>query len=291
MSVKFFIVAVLMLLLFNPAEAQEPSNLKIDKLQGNVKTVRTERTWTTKNVESKRVLMTIESYDQQGNKTEWNAYMGSDRPLRSLFTYDDKGNVTEQIWYDSADQLKGKTVYTYDANGNLIEELSSNGVRVVFTYDSRNNKIRRQVFDIAKNEGGRMFGAVEKTVRYFYDRANRLTQVASYSPKGSPVWNPSLQAHRITYTYDRKGQTVSQAIFNGDNSLRTKTQYLYDSIGRVVKEILYTAKDRITQVYRYSYEIDAQANWTVQTKSQRNSRRRNRNYVKVETVYRSIEYY
>jgi len=291
MTIKFLIIAILMLLFCNFSEAQTPSNSKTDKLLGNVKEVRTERTWTTKNVESKRVLMTTETYDRQGNKIEWNAYMGRDRPLRSLFTYDDEGNVTKEIWYDSADQLKGNTVYTYDAKGNLVEELSSNGVRVVFTYDSRNNKTLQQVFDVAENEGPRMFGAVEKTVRYSYDKANLLIQVASYSPKGSRVWNPALQAHRITYAYDQKGRTISQAVFNDNNSLRTKTDYIYDSLGQIVKEILFTAKDGIPQRFRYNYEVDAQGNWTVQTKSKQVSRRKNRSYVQVEAVYRNIEYY
>lgn len=291
MTFKFLIFATLMLLFCNFIEAQTPSNLKIDKLFGNVKTVRTERTWTTKNVESKRVLMTIETYDQQGNKTEWSAYMGSDKPLRSLFTFNNEGNVTKEIWYDSADQLKGNTVYTYNTKGNLIEELSSNGVRVKFTYDSRNNKTLQQVFDVAENEGQRMFGAVEKTIRYSYDKFNRPIQIAFYSPKGSRVWNPALQAHRIIYTYDREGLIASQAVFNDDNSLRTKTNYIYDLSGRTVKEILFTAKERITQVYRYNYEVDARGNWTTQTKSKQVSRRRNRSYVQVEAVYRSIEYY
>lgn len=288
MTIKFLVV-ILTLLLCDSIEAQTPSNLKADNLLGSVKSIQTERTWTTKNVESKRVLMTIETYDQQGNKTEWNAYMGNDKPLRSLFTYNDKGNVTKEVWYDSADQLKGNTVYSYDAKGNLIEEISSNGIRVVFTYDSRNNKTRQQVFDVAKNEGSRVFGAVEKTVRYSYDKANRLIQIASYSPKGLRVWNPALQAHRIIYTYDDKRRIAAQSVFNADNSLRTKTDYVYDSLGRTVKEILFTAKD--TQVYRYNYKADAQGNWTIQTKSKQVSRRKTRNYIQIETVYRNIEYY
>src|SRR6185503_8885000 len=108
MTLRLLIAVSLIFLLSNFTSAQLPSNLKADQLFGNVKTVRTEQTWTTQNIESKRVLMTVETYDRKGNKTEWNAYKGSDKPLRSLFTYDDNGSVVEQIWYDSADQLKGK---------------------------------------------------------------------------------------------------------------------------------------------------------------------------------------
>ncbi len=243
MTAKLLIAAVLILPLANSVEAQLASNLKADKLVGYVRSVRTEQTWTTKNVESKRVLMTVETYDKRGNKTEWDAYKGSDKPLRTLFTYDDQGNVIEQIWYDSADQLKGKTTYTYDSNGLLIKEESSNGIKIVYAYDSRGNKTSQRIFDVAKDEGPRMFGPVEKTVQYSYDRKNRLTQVVSYNPKGSRVWNPELQAHRIVYTYDGKERTRSQTVFNADDRLRTKARYVYDSLGRIAKEYLFTSKD------------------------------------------------
>jgi hypothetical protein len=139
MTRELLIFAALILPLGNFVEAQTPANLRTDRLLGNVKTVRTERTWTTKHIESKRVLMTVETYDRQGNKTEWDAYMGSDKPTRDLFTYDAKDHATEQVWYDSAEQLRGKTLFTYDAKGNLIEENASNGVRILYKYDSRNN--------------------------------------------------------------------------------------------------------------------------------------------------------
>lgn len=291
MIIRLLILATLVLPLANSVEAESASNLRTDKLAGNVKIVRTEETWTTKNVESRHVLMTVETYDQKGNKTEWDGYMGSGKPLRSLFAYDDNGNVTEEIWYDSADQLKGKSTYTYDAKGNLVEEISSNGIRVVYSYDSHNNKTLQRVFDVVKDEGPRRFGPVEKTVRYSYDKGNHLTQVASYDPRDSRVWNPELQAHRILYTYDGKGQTTSQTVFNADNTLRTKTRYVYDSWGRIAKEFLFTSKNGITHAYRYTYRIDANGNWITQTKSKHVVSNGQLKYVPVETIYRSFEYY
>ncbi|GEM_PF-3675633 len=291
MTARLLIFIALMLPLSKSVEAQLASNLKADKLVGNVRSVRTEQTWTTKNVESKRVLMTVETYDKRGNKTEWDAYKGSDKPLRSLFTYDDKGNVIEQIWYDSADQLKGKTRYTYDSNGLLIKEESSNGIEIVYAYDSRGNKLSQRIFDVAKDEGPRMFGPVEKTVCYSYDRKNHLTQVVSYNPKGSRVWNPELQAHRIVYTYDGKERTTSQTVFNSDDRLRTKARYVYDSLGRIAKECLFTSKDRVTRFYRYTYRVDADGNWLAQTKSMRVASNGRRKHVPIETIYRSFEYY
>jgi YD repeat-containing protein len=291
MTAKLLIAAVLMLPLANSIEAQSASTLKADKLVGNVRSVRTEQTWTTENVESKRVLMTVETYDNRGNKTEWDAYKGSDKPLRSLFTYDDKGNVIEQMWYDSADQPKGKTTYTYDSNGLLIQEESSNGIKILYGYDSHGNKTSQRIFDVAKDEGPRVFGPVEKTVRYSYDRKNHLTEISSYNPNGSRVWNPALQAHRIIYTYDKQGRIRHQTVFNQNNTIRTATSYLYDSLGRIGNELMFTSKDRTTWAYRYSYRVDSTGNWIVQTKLKLVPAKGRRLYIPVETVYRSFDYY
>jgi YD repeat-containing protein len=291
MTAKLLIAAVLILPLAIYVEAQSASNQTADKLVGTVRSVRTEQTWTTKNVESRRVLMTVEIYDQKRNKTEWDAYKGSDKPLRSLFTYDDKGRVIEQVSYDSADQLKGKTTYTYDAKEHLIEEQSSNGIKIIYAYDSHGNKTSQRVLDVAKDEGPRMFGPVEKTVHYTYDRKNRLTEISSYDPNGSRVWNPALQAHRITYAYDKQGRIFYQAVFNQNNTIRTTTRYGYDSFGRIGNELMFTSKDRVKQAYKYSYRVGSTGNWIVQTKLKLMLAKGGRRYVPVETVYRSFEYY
>ena len=291
MTRKLLVVGSLLFSLAEFASAQTPSNVKTDKLVGNVKTVRTERTWTTRNVEGKRVLMTVESYDRRGSKTEWDAYMGRDQPTRGLFTYDDNGNATQEVWYDSADQLMGKTLFSYDPKGNLIEENSSNGIRIIYSYDSHNNRISQRILDLAKDEGPRMFGPVEKTVRYSYDRKNHLKEVSTSNPNGSRAWNPALQAHRIVYAYNGKGQTISQTVFNANNAVRTSTRYVYDPLGRVEREFLFTAKDGIVRVFRYAYKVNGSGNWTVQTKSKRITRGGKRIYVPIETVYRDIEYY
>jgi hypothetical protein len=148
-----------------------------------------------------------------------------------------------------------------------------------------------RLVDLARDEGPRMFGPVEKTVSYSYDRHNHLTEVAAYNPNGSRVWNPALQAHRILYAYNSKGQTASQIVFNASNKVRTNTRYVYDSLGRIAKELLFTSKDGITRVFKYTYSVDATGNWTTQNKSKEVLRNGKRVHVPMETVYRSFEYY
>jgi YD repeat-containing protein len=269
---------------------QSPSNLKTDNLSGNVKTVRTEQTWMEKNVESKRVLMTIETYDVEGNKTQWDAYKGSEKPLRAIFTYDEKGKVRNDEWYNSADDLVAKTTYKYDGKKRLVEERTSNGIQILYSYDSRGNRILKRSFDLATIEGGRMFGDVNRTVRYSYDKSNNLIQVASFKPSGSRVWNPELQAHRIVYSHDSKGRTRSQTVFNANNSIRTKTEFAYDAQDRVVEESVFVGKTRILTIYKYGYECDARGNWIKQVKTKQVNDHPKPKFVVAETIYRTIDY-
>jgi YD repeat-containing protein len=292
MRAKAAIKYVLLLALFCAhALAQSSSNLKSDKLIGNVKTVRTEQTWTENNVESRRVLMTVETYDRSGNKTEWDAYKGSEKPLRALFTYDEKGRVLNDEWYNSADELAGKTNYTYDGKGRLVEETTSNGLKTLYSYNSRNNQVLRRTYDLATSEGGRKFGDANVTVRSSYDKHNNLIRVASFKRSGVRVWNPELQAHRIVYSYDPNKRIKSQTVFNANNSVRTLTQFEYDSKDRTVTESVFAGKSGVTTVYRYSYEFDPTGNWITQVKTKDVPSKGKTGRVVVDTTYRTIDYW
>lgn len=285
------IFLIIFLLISSTAlSGQSPSNLTTDKLSGNVKTVRTEQTWTEKNVESKRVLMTIETYDEEGNKTEWDAYKGSEKPLRAIFTYDKTGKVLNDEWYNSADDLIAKTTYKYDPKKRLVEDRTSNGIQVLYSYDSRGNRILQRSFDLATSEGGRMFDDANRTVRYSYDKNNNLIQVASFKPSGSRVWNPELQAHKIIYSHDSKGRTRSQTVFNANNSIRTKTEFVYDEQDRIVEESVFVGKTRILTIYKFSYEFDPRGNWITQVKTKQVDGHPKPNFIVEETIYRTIDY-
>ena len=270
---------------------QSPSNLKADKLVGHVKTVRTEQTWTENKAESRRVLMTIETYDRAGNKTEWDAYKGDERPMRALFSYDEEGRVINDEWYNSAEDLIAKTTYTYDEKGRLIEEETSNGLKTLYSYDSRNNRVLRRTYDLATSEGGRRFGDANVNVRYSYDKHNNLIRVASFKRSGSRVWNPELQAHRIVYSYDSNRRIKTQTVFNADNSMRIKTRFGYDSKDRIISETVFAGKSRVTTVYRYRYQFDSMDNWVTQVKTKDVTKKGQPGLAVVDTVYRTIGYW
>lgn len=295
MGIKTLNTLVLLGLFLTIARAQSFSNLKEDELLGNVKTVRTEQTWTTKEndkyVESEKTLMKVENYDKNGNKTEWLGYFGKENPMKIVFVCEDKGRITEELFYNSVNKIDVKTIYKYSDKGNLIEEIISNGIKVVYSYDSKNNKKSERTYDLVENEGGRAFGSVGKIVYFHYYKNNKLKEIGSYNFDGSRIWNPQIQAHKIVYAYDSKGQIAFTTFFNQDNSVRSKTRYIYDSTGILVKEFSFVSEDKTTYIYNYTYEFDEPGNWIRQKKSKQIGKKNKVTFIPIETIYRTINYH
>ncbi len=294
MRIKALTTFVLLWLFLTITQAQSFSNLKNDGLTGNVKTLRKEQTWTTKKndkyVESEKILMIVDNYDKDGNKTEWLGYFDKENPIKKTFVCDGKGKVKKEIYYNSIDELKAEVIYKYNADETLAEEISSNGVKTVYSYDSKNNKKSESTYDLATNEGGRSFGSVEKIVYFHYYKNNKLKEIGAYNLDGSRVWNPEIQAHRIIYAYDSKGQITFTTIFNENNSIRSKTRYIYDSKGMLVREFSFISQDRTTHIYNYTYEFDEIGNWIKQKKSKQ-IRKKQIIFIPIETIYRTFAYY
>lgn len=276
------------------SHAQSFSNLKSDKLTGKVKSVRKEQTWTSnengKYVESERVLMTVDNYDENGNKTEWIGHFGKGYPLRYVFICDAEGKIVKELYYNYLNEISAETIFKYNTDGNLVEEISSNGIKTVYTYDSKRNKISEKTYDLAKSEGGRAFGSVETTVYFHYYKNSKLKEVGAYNFVGVRVWNPPLQAHKIVYAYDSNGRIAYKTVFKEDYSIRSKARYFYDSNGVLIKEISFIDYNKVRHTYKYEYEVDEFGNWIKLIKSQQ--KRRNKSvFIPIETIYRTLAYY
>lgn len=294
MRIKILITFILLGLFLGTSQGQSFSTLKNDKLKGNVKSVRKEQTWTTKKngeyIESEKVLMTVDNYDKDGNKTEWLGYFGKDYSVKFVFVCDNEGKVIKELSYNYLDEVDAETIYKYNANGTIAEKTISNGIKTIYAYDSNNNKKSETTYDLITNEGGRVFGSVEKVIYFHYYRNNRLKEIGAYNLDGSRVWSPPLQAHRIVYAYNSKGQIAYETVFYKDNSIRSKAHYFYDSNGMLIKEFSFIDYNKFAHTYKYEYQFDEFGNWTKQTKSQQ--KRRNKSvFVPIETIYQTIGYY
>ena len=176
MRIKILFTFILSGLVFGTIQAQSFSTLKNDKIKGNVKSVRKEQTWTTKKngkyIEGEKILMTVDNYDKDGNKTEWLGYFGKDYPIKFVFVCDDEGKLVKELSYNYLDEVDAETIYKYNDNGTLAEEVISNGIKTVYSYDSKNNKKSETTYDLITNEGGRAFGSVENIV-YFNTKLHK----------------------------------------------------------------------------------------------------------------------
>ncbi len=295
MKIKILITFILPGLFLNIIQAQSFSNLKADRLIGNVKTVRKEQTWTTKKrdkfVESKKTLMTIDTYDKVGNKAEWAGYFGKEDPIKFAFVCDSKGKVVKELSYNYLDEVDAETIYKYNDNGTLAEEIISNGIKTVYSYDGKNNKKSETTYDLAKDEGGRAFGSVEEVVYFHYYKNHKLREIGAYNFDGSRIWSPPLQAHRIVYAYDSKDQIAFETVFHADNSIRSKAHYIYDSNGVLIKEFSFIDYNKFAHTYKYKYEFDETGNWIKQIKFQQMRIKNKLAFIPIETVYRRIDYY
>lgn len=126
---------------------------------------------------------------------------------------------------------------------------------------------------------------------YNYYNNNKLKEIGAYNLDGSRVWSPPLQAHRIVYAYNSKGQIVYETVFNDDNSIRSKAGYFYDSNGVLIKEISFIDYNKFAHTYKYEYEFDETSNWIKQIKFQQMRLKKKSSFVPIETVYRTITYH
>ena len=70
-------------------------------------------------------------------------------------------------------------------NGDFIETAR----HLPFAEDAINKSAIKLLKENVRDEGPRMFGPVEKTVHYTYDRKNHLTEISSHNPNGARAPN------------------------------------------------------------------------------------------------------
>lgn len=261
---RLFTVLTLTLLLFNSVGAQKKSDREKENLLGAVRSVRSQM------------------IDYVDGKLE---EKGRTKQL-DIVNYDTKGNEAERTIYDDYGFLVGKEVHTHDAHGYLIESVLSDpkGVvmgRRVYAYDNskltqivgsdgKGNVGLKQVNSYGENDRLREVSyydpkkAVGKTV-YKYDGKGNISEVAFYLANDSkavaPI-GPCLGAHRVTYSYDEKGQPHKVVAYEPDGEVKKSWQYSYNPKGQIAEDIRESAWSRTTFVYTYEY--DSHDNWIKQ---------------------------
>ncbi len=197
------------------------------------------------------------TYDAQGNLSRITYYDGS----REAFSYNDKGDVMISV------NRRGEDIdYTYDSRGLLTKKVFADGTQATFVYDSRGNltkatdadSIVTYAYDSANrltevsygtgrsltfafDAGGRRTQMVDQdgfTTNYLYDALGRLQKLTD-----------SNGANIITYTYDSVGRLARE-----DNGNGTYTTYSYDVVGQLTNIVNYQANNTINSRFDYTYD-------------------------------------
>lgn len=308
MKKTFCVIAWLHLLLFGIGYAQVKPDGEKEKLAGAVQTMRTEFSSLSDEYGNRRngprTELSLYTFDTMGNNTEI-LHHEKNGPVssRTVTVYNTAGLKTESTTYKGKDKLSAKTVYKLDEKGRVAE---------VAKYDEKNALLSRTVSTY--DEAGRCIqqqreekGEPASTVNYKYDASGRLLEFAATSSSGDllsktvyayaadvirierTVYEDKKVAQKIIRINNRQNHKTEIGFYRADNTISWKWSFVYDERGLVTGEEF--ASETLYSKYDYAYEIDAQGNWTKQTKSRWYRVAGKPTPIPVEAFYRTITYF
>jgi RHS repeat-associated protein len=192
----------------------------------------------------------IESVNRRGEAIQY-TYNADGLPVRKQyqdgsavdFVYDNRGNLvsvtdsngTISMVYDATDQLTKITYpdrrflqYTYDTAGRRTQMVDQDGFTVNYAYDPVG-----QLTGLTNHNG-------ETIVSYTYNNAGRL------------VREDNGNGTATTYEYDATGQVLHVVNLAPDNSVNSRFDYAYDSLGRR------TTMTTLEGTWQYGYDANSQ---------------------------------
>ena len=189
------------------------------------------------------------------------------RGQETQFTYDTLGRVTGYI------NTEGTASYTYDENGNVLTATDAKGTitreydalnRVVKYTDVNGNTIQYS-YDAAGNLS-KMTYPDNTSVTYSYDAVNNLVKVTdwagrittyTYDENNNVIGVTKPDGSVTTTVYDDAHRVLSTVEKTADGTIITGYEYVYDELGRIVREtsladnkqydMTYDALSRVTE--------------------------------------------
>ncbi len=139
------------------------------------------------------------------------------------YSYDNRGNLL------TASDVHGTTAFQYDTGDRLTRVIYPNGRFLAYTHDSVGRLTRLEAQD-------------GFAVTYTHDAAGRLSSVLgaagatlasySYDPVGRLIRQAHANGTFTTYEHDAVGRVTHLVNFAPDNSVNSRFDYAYDSLGR-----------------------------------------------------------
>lgn len=232
---KFLVCFLFLLQVSVGVCAQEPpQTLGRHGLKGPVRTVETGRieyVFRDGNyVEGRRVTFSRETFNEDGNRTEFARYEEDGGvSSRHVYQYDALGRYTGYEGYYTLGKgpLQGpqKHLFTLDEHARIVEYIvydpgGALSSRFTYRYDTRGNKLEHNMYAWTGQSMGRLV--------YTYDEAGRQLTATSYD-------RDDAVASKSVNSYDSKGHLTEWAQHHGE-VLRYKKLFKHDDKGRVTEE-------------------------------------------------------
>ena len=281
------ILSTLILGLAGFGHGQIRTALEFSKLKGPVKSVRVERTRLGKvngaDRESSRVLVAIETYDRNGNRTR-QAVVDPERPhrwdYRWTYTYDSAKRTIRTDYFRSNGSLTNTGITTYHDDGYrvVVTQHNTNGsvnhVREAF-YDDRFNKVR-EVIRFPNNP--------TPEILFTYDHHRRVTEEI-YKTDG-------IFDYRNAYTYDDHHNRIRFEVHKADGtSMQIENRrHVYDADGSIVETSNFKRDESLINKETFAYEFDDYGNW-IKRRTIRQVFKDGGSSFETEITYRKITYY
>ena len=224
--IKFFVFTILLVL---PTVAQKTDRDEAF-LVGQVKNVRSSSAKLNgekpTGIGSKKEEDTV-TYDRAGNEIERIMVSDYGFPIgKQTQTYNAQGLLSENIYVDEKGNLQEKTAYVYE-HGKLSQILRYDEKKVlrlktVRNYDAKGKFTDEVYYDptIARAKTVFVYGVT--------DRATEISYFLIDGQKASAPLGPCFGGHRIVYTYNDKGQTLTKTVYDTNGAVKKNWQYVYN---------------------------------------------------------------
>jgi YD repeat-containing protein len=183
---------------------------------------------------------------------------------------DAAGRITKTI--DSSDAVVSSTLYTYDAGGRLTsvitattdtskkineteehkwEYTDNNVTRMLRIKNKTDTTIIVFKLDNAGNvteEQGTRKGIKSEPVYYYYDAANRLTDIVRFNNKAKRLLPEYM------FEYSATNQVIQKITIPANSSAYTIWRYQYDAGGLKIREAVYDKYKQLTGKIEYLYQ-------------------------------------
>lgn len=292
-----FVVALIPFLTAAVANAQDRSDADATyALKGSVRSFKTEvATFVQKDgnwVEGPRVVQMEATFNTDGNRTDLYIFNKGLLTRRIEMKFDGR-RMTEAINYDGAGNMWLRQVDLYDDQGRKKGEATYNGDGSVRSKTTFKRNERGQLLETTEHDAN---GVLMEQFNYKYEGAKlQSLERKIFQPGGA------LQSMELYIAPNRKEMTVYRpdgsvanksvrigqeiAYYNADGSLQKFTTI--SDQGRLLDELTINQKEPSKRESQIPDSIDAQGNWTKQTKWSTDANGTH----PLTVTYRTISYY